>query len=102
MAQKQVRSSLTAVTPAAARPAEDTTNPFEAVKLFFDRAADHIHLADEMREVLRTSYGELAIGGPQDLIHLADEMREVLRTSYRELAVQVPVRMDGGILQVFR
>jgi glutamate dehydrogenase (NAD(P)+) len=29
-------------------------------------------------------------------------MRDVLRTSYRELAVQVPVRMDGGALQVFR
>ncbi|HEY3208812.1 MAG TPA: Glu/Leu/Phe/Val dehydrogenase dimerization domain-containing protein [Actinomycetota bacterium] len=25
-----------------------------------------------------------------------------MRTSYRELAVQVPVRMDGGALQVFR
>jgi glutamate dehydrogenase (NAD(P)+) len=76
MSQKQARSPLTAVTPPAGRPAEDTTNPFEAVKLFFDRAAEHIHLADEMREVLRTSY--------------------------RELAVQVPVRMDGGALQVFR
>jgi glutamate dehydrogenase (NAD(P)+) len=76
MSQKQTRSPPTAVTPSATRAAEDTTNPFEAVKLFFDRAADHIHLEDEMREVLRTSY--------------------------RELAVQVPVRMDGGVLQVFR
>ncbi len=50
-------------------------NPFDAVKLFFDRAADHIGLADEMREVLRTSY--------------------------RELTVQVPIRMDDGQLKVF-
>ncbi|MBA3364640.1 MAG: glutamate dehydrogenase [Actinobacteria bacterium] len=49
--------------------------PFEAVSLFFDRAADHIGLADEMREVLRGSY--------------------------RELRVQVPVRMDDGRLEVF-
>jgi len=50
-------------------------SPFEAVSLFFDRAADHVSLADEMREVLRGSY--------------------------RELAVQVPVRMDDGRLEVF-
>ena len=53
----------------------DELNPFEAVSLFFDRAADHIGLADEMRDVLRTSY--------------------------RELRVQVPVRMDDGTLEVF-
>jgi glutamate dehydrogenase (NAD(P)+) len=77
MSQEQTRSPLTATrTPAPARPIEDTTNPFEAVKLFFDRAAEHINLAEEMRDVLRTSY--------------------------RELAVQVPVRMDGGALHVFR
>ena len=51
------------------------TNPFEAVSLFFDRAADHVGLADEMREVLRGSY--------------------------REVRVQVPVRMDDGRLEVF-
>ncbi len=50
-------------------------NPFEAVTLFFDRAADHVGLSDEMREVLRTSY--------------------------RELTVQVPVRMDDEQLAVF-
>jgi glutamate dehydrogenase (NAD(P)+) len=59
-----------------AAPATEETNPFQAVTLFFDRAADHIGLADEMREVLRTSY--------------------------RELSVQVPVRMDDGRLEVFR
>ncbi|MFN2470825.1 MAG: Glu/Leu/Phe/Val dehydrogenase [Gaiellaceae bacterium] len=51
------------------------TNPFGAVSLFFDRAADHVGLADEMREVLRGSY--------------------------REVRVQVPVRMDDGRLEVF-
>jgi glutamate dehydrogenase (NAD(P)+) len=63
-------------TPAPVRaPAVGETNPFEAVSLFFDRAADHIGLADEMREVLRSSY--------------------------RELRVQVPIRMDDGRLHVF-
>jgi len=51
------------------------TNPFLAVKLFFDRAADHIGLDDDMREILTTSY--------------------------REISVQVPVRMDDGDLTVF-
>jgi glutamate dehydrogenase (NAD(P)+) len=51
------------------------TNSNQAVKLFFDRAAAHIDLDAEMREVLRSSY--------------------------RELTVQVPVRMDDGRLEVF-
>src|SRR5918997_5931477 len=50
-------------------------NPFEAVNFFFDRAADHVGLADEMRAIFRSSY--------------------------RELTVQVPVRMDDGRLEVF-
>ncbi|HXY71401.1 MAG TPA: Glu/Leu/Phe/Val dehydrogenase dimerization domain-containing protein, partial [Actinomycetota bacterium] len=50
-------------------------SPFEAVSLFFDRAADHIGLSDEMRAVLRGTY--------------------------RELCVQVPIRMDDGRLEVF-
>ena len=68
------------------RPAESTPrakaptsaqelNPYEAVSLFFDRAADHVRLPDEMRDILRTSY--------------------------RELTVQVPVRMDDGRVMVF-
>ena len=56
-------------------PAPTEMSPFEAVSFFFDRAADHIGLADEMRAVLRGSY--------------------------REVAVQVPVRMDNGELEVF-
>ena len=61
-----------ATTPSS-RPEE--LNSFEAVNLFFDRAADHIGLSDEMRAVLRMSY--------------------------RELRVQVPVRMDDGRLEVY-
>jgi len=60
---------------AHAAPRTPDLTPFEAVSLFFDRAADHIGLADEMRDVLRTSY--------------------------RELRVQVPVRKDDGNLEVF-
>jgi len=61
--------------PRAAQTGSAETNPFQAVTLFFDRAADQIGLGDEMREILRTSY--------------------------RELTVQVPVRMDDGRLEVF-
>ena len=61
--------------PRAAQSGSVETNPFQAVTLFFDRAADHIGLGDEMREILRTSY--------------------------RELTVQVPVRMDDGRLEVY-
>ena len=50
-------------------------NPFEAVNFFFDRAADHVGLGDEMRAIFHSSY--------------------------RELTVQVPVRMDDGHLEVF-
>ena len=57
-----------------AQAAAHETNSFEAVNLFFDRAADHVRLEDEMREVLRMSY--------------------------REITVQVPVRMDDGRLEV--
>src|SRR5712691_791318 len=75
MATEKTRPAMTpAPAPRAVSLAYDM-NPFDAVKLFFDRAADHIGLADEMREVLRTSY--------------------------RELTVQVPIRMDDGQLKVF-
>jgi len=53
-----------------------TLNPAEAVNLFFDEAAD--------------------------LVHLKDEFYDVLKSSYREIDVQVPVRMDNGDLAVFR
>ena len=66
-------ASVRAQAPRAARPPE--LSPFEAVNWFFDRAADHVGLDDEMRAVFRSSY--------------------------RELTVQVPVRMDDGRLEVF-
>ena len=53
-----------------------TLNPAEAVNLFFDEAAE--------------------------LVHLKDEFYDVLKSSYREIDVQVPVRMDNGELAVFR
>ena len=53
----------------------DRMSPHESVTYFFEHAADHVGLDDEMREVLRGSY--------------------------REMQVQVPVRMDDGQLFVF-
>jgi len=53
----------------------DPMSPHRSVTFFFDRAAEHVGLDDDMREVLRGSY--------------------------RELSVQVPVRMDDGQLMVF-
>ncbi|MDQ4064717.1 MAG: glutamate dehydrogenase, partial [Actinomycetota bacterium] len=50
--------------------------PFEAATFFFHKAADRLGLNDHRREILASSY--------------------------RELAVQVPVRMDDGSIQVFR
>jgi glutamate dehydrogenase (NAD(P)+) len=50
--------------------------PFEAATYFFHRSAERLGLHDEMREVLGSSY--------------------------RELAVQVPVRMDDGKMVVYR
>jgi glutamate dehydrogenase (NAD(P)+) len=64
-----------AVIPGAPRTRTPELNPFEAVNLFFTRAADHVGLSDEMRDILTSSY--------------------------RELTVQVPVRMDDGTLEVF-
>jgi glutamate dehydrogenase (NAD(P)+) len=54
----------------------DAMTPFEAATYFFHRSADRLKLRDEMREVLASTY--------------------------RELAVQVPVRMDNGTVTVFR
>jgi len=53
----------------------DKMSPHESVTYFFEQAADHLSLDEEMREVLRGSY--------------------------REMQVQVPVRMDDGHLMVF-
>jgi glutamate dehydrogenase (NAD(P)+) len=51
-------------------------SPFEAATYFFQQSADRLSLRDEMREVLASTY--------------------------RELAVQIPVRMDDGKMAVFR
>jgi glutamate dehydrogenase (NAD(P)+) len=59
----------------AGEPSDDMT-PFEAASFFFHQSADRLGLADEKREVLASSY--------------------------RELAVQVPLRMDDGRLAVYR
>ena len=56
-------------------PSDDMT-PFEAATYFFYEAADRLNLDNEMREILASSY--------------------------RELAVQVPVVMDDGHRMVFR
>jgi glutamate dehydrogenase (NAD(P)+) len=54
----------------------DDMSPFEAATYFFHSSADRLGLHDDMREVLATSY--------------------------RELAVQVPLRMDDGRMQIYR
>jgi glutamate dehydrogenase (NAD(P)+) len=54
----------------------DDMSPFEAASYFFHNSADRLGLHDDMREVLATSY--------------------------RELAVQVPVRMDDGRMVIYR
>ena len=51
-------------------------SPFEAATFFFHRSADRLELNDHRRQILASSY--------------------------RELAVQVPVRMDDGTIKVFR
>ena len=48
---------------------------FDEVNVFFDRAADHLGMADGVREMLRSPW--------------------------RELRVTVPVRMDNGEIEVF-
>jgi glutamate dehydrogenase (NAD(P)+) len=58
------------------RVARDDMTPFEAATFFFHGSADRLGLNDHRREILASSY--------------------------RELAVQVPVRMDDGSLTVFR
>jgi glutamate dehydrogenase (NAD(P)+) len=59
----------------ASEPRDDMT-PYEAATYFFHRSADRLDLDDEKRQVLASSY--------------------------RELAVQVPVRMDDGSMTVYR
>ncbi len=60
---------------ASAEPGAGELSPFQAVNRFFDQAADHLHLGDDLRAVLGSSY--------------------------RELRVQIPLRMDDGSGRVF-
>ncbi|MFN2588915.1 MAG: Glu/Leu/Phe/Val dehydrogenase [Actinomycetota bacterium] len=62
--------------PRRAVEVSDAMTPFEAASHFFHRSADRIGLPDHMREVLASSY--------------------------RELAVQIPIRMDDGRVVVYR
>jgi glutamate dehydrogenase (NAD(P)+) len=75
MGAEQTRTRSESAAPTATPEAIPEMNPFEAVSFFFDQAATHIGLAEEMRQVLRGTY--------------------------RELRVQVPIRMDDGRLDVF-
>jgi glutamate dehydrogenase (NAD(P)+) len=61
---------------APVREPADDMSPFEATTYLFHRSADRLRLRDEMREVLGSTY--------------------------RELAVQVPLRMDDGKVVVYR
>jgi glutamate dehydrogenase (NAD(P)+) len=61
--------------PPTTTPSDDMT-PYEAATYFFHQSADRLELNDHRRQILASSY--------------------------RELAVQIPVRMDDGSIDVFR
>jgi glutamate dehydrogenase (NAD(P)+) len=69
-------STAVAASPARRIEPSDDMSPFEAATYFFNESAERCKLPDQMREVLASSY--------------------------RELAVQIPVTMDDGRVQVFR
>ena len=73
--QEKPGSAAPLGTPRKAQPSDDMT-PFEAATFFFHESADRLHMDDEKRAVLGSSY--------------------------RELAVQVPVVLDDGSLTVYR
>ena len=73
---EQARASEAIGRPPRAQDPTDEMSPFEAATYFFHNSADRLALDDDMREVLATSY--------------------------RELAVQVPVRMDDGTMNIYR
>jgi glutamate dehydrogenase (NAD(P)+) len=62
-------------TAAGAQREPGELSPFRAVNRFFEQAADHLHLGDDLRAVLGCAY--------------------------RELRVQIPLRMDDGSGRVF-
>jgi glutamate dehydrogenase (NAD(P)+) len=74
-AQLESTSESLGVAAAVTEPTDDMS-PFEATTYLFHRSANRLALRDEMREVLGSTY--------------------------RELAVQVPLRMDDGKVVVYR
>jgi glutamate dehydrogenase (NAD(P)+) len=73
----------TAAAPSPARAADD------------GRAAERAPISDI--EIVR-HYFDAAC----DRLRLAEDVREVLRSSYRETSVQIPVRRDNGKIHVYR
>ena len=61
--------------PAAQLNGQEELNPFQIALAQFDRAAD--------------------------LLELSDSMRHILKNTKRQLVVSIPVKMDGGDVQVF-
>ena len=61
-----------------------------------DKAAPTDALADGALNTALTQFDDAA-----DRLHLADDIRSVLRVSKRELSVNFPVNMDDGSIQVF-
>jgi len=59
MTTERTRTEPTTTTALAQAVPE--MNPFEAVSYFFDQAAEHIQLSQEMRSVLRGTYRELRV-----------------------------------------
>lgn len=49
-----------------------------------------------VKEASPTISSTTALGEGARILAPSDDMREVLSTTYRELAVQVPLRMDDG------
>ncbi len=74
-AEPEAASESAGVAAPVLEPADDMS-PFEATTYLFHRSAARLELRDEMREVLGSTY--------------------------RELAVQVPLRMDDGKVVVYR
>ena len=74
--QTKPEAAEAAAAPKAHGKPTDEMTPFEAASYFFHQSAERLGLDDQMREVLASSY--------------------------RELAVQVPVRMDDGSVTVYR
>lgn len=72
---EEVRLEPECHTGAGAEREATELSPFQAVNRFFAQAADHVHLGDDMRAVLGSSY--------------------------RELRVQIPIRMDDDSGRVF-